>query len=130
MLILTLRTDKPQSEIGLYDDQKQLSYKAWEAHRQLAETLHSMVANLLQFEDRQWSDLEGIVVYRGPGSYTGLRIGISVANALAGSLEIPVVGVQREDWLKTGVEELLKGKSHKIVLPQYGGNIFTTPPKK
>lgn len=130
MIILMLRTDKPESEIGLYDSQKQLVYKTWQAHRQLAETLHQEIAKLLQSTERGWDDVKGVVVYEGPGSYTGLRIGISVANALAASLDIPIVGSHGESWQKTGVEALLHGKNDKQVLPEYGAEAFTTQPRK
>lgn len=45
--------------------------------------------------DCEWnpSDLEKIVVAKGPGSYTGVRIGVTIAKTLAWSLNIPIVGV-------------------------------------
>jgi hypothetical protein len=36
MLILTIRTDKPEAEIGLFSDKDKLDYVIWQAHRQLA----------------------------------------------------------------------------------------------
>lgn len=130
MLILTLRTDNPQSEIGIYDGQKQLAYETWKAHRQLAETLHQQIATKLQFVSKDWQDLEGIVVFQGPGSFTGLRIGIAVANALAYSLDVPIVATMHDDWIEAGTQCLLKGDSDKIALPEYGSLIHTTKPTK
>jgi hypothetical protein len=46
MIILTIRTDKPEAEIGLYDDEKQIIYETWQAHRQLAETIHLKIKEL------------------------------------------------------------------------------------
>lgn len=46
-----------------------------------------------------WEDLKGIEVRVGPGSFTGLRVGVSVANALGFSLNIPVNGKKIEDNL-------------------------------
>ncbi|MDD5147084.1 MAG: hypothetical protein PHV63_00840 [Candidatus Daviesbacteria bacterium] len=43
-----------------------------------------------------WKDLDGIEVETGPGSFTGLRVGVSVANALGFALEIPVNGKKIE----------------------------------
>src|SRR3989344_1792281 len=43
-----------------------------------------------------WKDLEGVEVEKGPGSFTGLRVGVSVANALGFSLGIPVNGKKIE----------------------------------
>lgn len=130
MLILTLRTDKPESEVGLYDSGEELSYTSWLAHRQLAETLHSTIKEALSQQQKEWSDIEGIVVYKGPGSFTGLRIGLSLANSLADSLQIPIVGVMGEDWAKTGLAALQKGSDDKLVLPEYGADVHITVPKK
>ena len=48
MLILTIRTDKPESEIGLFEDLNQLTYLEWHAHLELAETIHTKVSTLLK----------------------------------------------------------------------------------
>lgn len=130
MIILTLRTDKPEAEIGLFKDGTELVYKKWTAHRQLAETLHSQIAKILQSVGVDWGDIKGVVVFKGPGSFTGLRIGLSVANALAYSYGLPIVGTQGKDWLKDGLAKLQKGQNDQMVLPKYGSPVYTTPPKK
>lgn len=130
MLILTIRTDKPEAEVGLYDDEKELVYDKWQAHRELAETLHVQIAKNLQFVIKEWSDIEGVVVFAGPGSFTGLRIGIATANALAYGLEIPIIGASGDDWLQTGIQQVLGGKSDTQVLPEYGAEPHITKPKK
>ena len=130
MLILTLRTDNPQAELGLFDDDKQLAYQTWQAHRQLAETIHSKIEALLQESSKTWPDIDGIVVYRGPGSFTGLRIGLSVANAIASSLDVPIIGATGDSWVEEGIKVLRTGKTDEIVLPEYGAPVHITPPKK
>jgi tRNA threonylcarbamoyladenosine biosynthesis protein TsaB len=130
MLILTLRTDKPESELGLFEDNTQLIYESWQAHRQLAETIHSKLEALLQQQGKKWSDIQGIVAYHGPGSFTGLRIGLSVANALASSYRAPIVGTTGEDWIQTGISQLLSGKGSIVALPEYGAPVHITAPKK
>lgn len=130
MIILTLRTDKPEAEIGLYADREQLTYVTWEAHRQLAETLHSKIKELLEVHGKDWVNIQGIVCYQGPGSFTGLRIGLSTANALASSLPAAVVGVTGDDWVQTGLNMLLSGTDQTVVLPEYGAPVHITQQRK
>lgn len=129
MIILTLRTDKPEAEIGLYNDQTQLAYEVWQAHRQLAETIHAKIRDLLASQAKDWSDIQGIVVYRGPGSFTGLRIGVSIANALAYSLDIPIIATDN-DWIEKGIATLQTNPSKTAVVPEYGRPATVTTPKK
>ncbi|MCA9333205.1 tRNA (adenosine(37)-N6)-threonylcarbamoyltransferase complex dimerization subunit type 1 TsaB [Candidatus Saccharibacteria bacterium] len=130
MIILTIRTDKPESEVGLYDDSKQIAYFKWQAHRELAETIHKRIKEILDNNKLSMGDIEGIVVYKGPGSFTGLRIGISVANSLSYSLGPPIVGVSKENWIENGIKAIQSGKNDKSALPEYGAPVFTTKPKK
>lgn len=130
MLVLTIRTDKPESEIGLFLNGQELAYEKWPAHRQLAETLHIKIRDLLATQKKDWPDIQGLVIYQGPGSFTGLRIGISVANALAASLEIPIIGTTGEEWFKLGLKKLGAGKDDRQILPEYGADAHVTVPKK
>lgn len=130
MKILTLRTDQPQAEIGLYENQQQLSSISWQAHRELAETIHLKISQLLAEQNSDLHSLDGLVVYQGPGSFTGLRIGITVANTIAHALKIPIVGIQEEDWQATGVKALLSGDNQIFVLPEYGALPNVSTPKK
>lgn len=57
------------------------------------------------------SDLDAIVVYRGPGSYTSLRIGISCANSLAFALDIPIKGISKLDDFTPEIIQNIKFES-------------------
>lgn len=129
MLILTIRTDRPEAEIGLYDAENQLAYEVWPAHRQLAETIHVKINDLLKSQNKQFTDIQGIVVFQGPGSFTGLRIGLSVANALAYGIGCPIIAAQN-DWIESGTARLLNGESDKVALPEYGAPVHITQQKK
>lgn len=130
VLILTLRTDKPEAELGLYEDEKQLAYVKWQAHLELSKTIHKKIKEILNKLSTSLEDIEGIVAYKGPGSFTGLRIGLGVANALAYAQDIPIVATAGENWLKNGIKDLLAGKNDKIVLPKYGSAPYTSKPHK
>lgn len=130
MLILAVRTDKPEAEIGLFDGRTQLSFEIWYAHRELSVTLHQKIADIFAKHKKEFQDLEGIVAFKGPGSFTGLRIGLTVCNSLAYSLGIPMVGSQGEDWITDGIDRILAGKDDAIVLPEYGSPVHITTQKK
>lgn len=129
-MILTIRTDKPESEIGLFDGDKQLAYEKWQAHRQLAETIHTKIRELLENQNTDWKNISGVVVFAGPGSFTGLRIGFATANAIGYSLEISVAAAGGEDWIKAGISKLKNLKKFAPIEPDYGAPVFTTKPKK
>lgn len=129
MLILTIRTDKPEAEIGLYDQNEKLAYETWAAHRQLAETIHNKIEALLYGHHRTLNDIGGVVCFKGPGSFTGLRIGLTVGNTLAYGLGIPVVATENEDWINDGLELLQSGENENIVMPAYGSPVHITEPK-
>ena len=130
MIILTIRTEKPEAEVGLYDGEKQLAYETWHAHRALAETLHSKIESLLKSQQMEWPNLQGIVCFQGPGSFTGLRIGLTVANALSDSYSLPVVATQDPGWLEAGITRLLRGETDELAMPFYGADAHITLPKK
>lgn len=124
---LCLRTDKPISELFVYRDDVCVSTLQWEAHRTLAETLHQKIEAVLNEAGVGLNNLNRIIVFRGPGSFTGLRIGISVANALGYALNIPVVGAEGDDWLRTDA-----GNIDRFVpqMPVYGSDPHITQQKK
>jgi tRNA threonylcarbamoyladenosine biosynthesis protein TsaB len=61
-----------------------------------SQVLLSTITDLFKEAGIQFKDLTEIEVATGPGSYTGLRVGVSVANALGYSLNIPVNGKKLE----------------------------------
>ena len=130
MIILAIKTDQPQAFIALYNDNQELASHRWEAGKQLAESLHQTIKDLLQKVDSNWQDIDGVVGYSGPGSFTGLRIGLTAANTLAYAQNIPIVGEGGdEDWLLRGIERLENGQNDTQVVPEYGADPHITAPK-
>jgi tRNA threonylcarbamoyladenosine biosynthesis protein TsaB len=129
MIIISIRTDAPEAEVGLFEDAIQLGYKKWAAHRQLSSTIHLTIKDLLTKQTIALADIQGIIVFQGPGSFTGLRIGISVANALAYGLKVPIVSRSGDDWLKQGLIGLLAGQNQQLILPEYGAPVHITQQK-
>ncbi len=130
-MILTIRTDKPEAEISVLDfDGKEISAEVWQAHKELSVTILDKLSRLLEECGLSWPDVSGIVVYEGPGSFTGLRIGITVANSIAYAQKIPIVGSTTDDWIPLGIAKLENTQVGAYVIPEYGGEANITKPRK
>lgn len=129
-MIFLLDTSTSECEMSLYAPDQELITTSWSAHRELADRLLEEIDLFLAKHDMNIQSLNGLVVYKGPGSFTGLRIGITVMNTLADGLNIPIVGLTGEDWRQKGIAMLEKGNTHHIVLPEYGSLPNITKPKK
>ncbi|MFM7815252.1 MAG: tRNA (adenosine(37)-N6)-threonylcarbamoyltransferase complex dimerization subunit type 1 TsaB, partial [Flavobacteriales bacterium] len=64
-----------------------------------AESLHPLLDELMISSQLNWSDIRAIAVSIGPGSYTGLRIGVSAAKGLAFGLGIPFIAIRTSEAL-------------------------------
>lgn len=78
-----------------------------------AEALHPMIKEVLAAAGLKVRDLTGIAAGQGPGSYTGLRIGLSAAKGLALPWGIPCYGVSSLEMLAAAVREVLKEKQEE-----------------
>lgn len=102
----------------------------WQADRTLAKNLLRYLEEKLSERSASWHDITGIGVMKGPGSFTGLRIGMTVLNTLADALQIPIVGETGEDWGEKAIKRLQSGENEQIVLPEYGREANITKPRK
>ena len=102
MKILTIDTATETCGLALTEDAQLVVDYRLNQKNVHNEKLVSSIQKLLEDIGWQLSDLEGIVFSKGPGSFTGLRIGISVSKGLSFSLGIPIVGVNTLDALALG----------------------------
>lgn len=128
-MILLLDTSTPECKVTLIDGDVRHDY-VWQADRTLARHLLSHLEQRLQEAGGSIERLSGIGLMIGPGSFTGLRIGMAVCNTLADALEIPIVGTQGDAWQQAALDRLAAGDNDKIVLPFYGGDAHITKPRK
>lgn len=128
-MILLLNTAHPTCLLSFIDDDKRYEY-TWDAGRSLARELHAYIEKQMKEHGWSWGDIEGIGVYSGPGSFTGLRIGITVVNTAADALDIPIVGIGGDDWQEAALMRLKQGENDRIILPEYGSAANITKPRK
>ncbi len=128
-MILLLDTSTPLCRLTLVNDERRVEYE-WQADRQLAKGLLGWLNERLSDHGTTFQDLTGIGTLQGPGSFTGLRIGLTVLNTLADSLGIPIVGASGEMWREDALQKLAAGQNDRIVLPYYSSDANITTPRK
>ena len=103
-----------------------LKLKKIKAVYQQSEKLLKEIDKIIVGTGRDLSKINGIIVVIGPGSFTALRIGITTANAMAWSLNIPILGIENKGGLDDKVlidknfKRILNKDKFRQVLPKYG----------
>jgi len=128
-MIILLDTSTPVCKLSLIDGEQRIDDE-WESGRTLAKGLLGYLQANFQKLGKSWDDITGIVAYKGPGSFTGLRIGLTVLNTIADSQQLPIVGTTTDDWQKLGLERLTAGQNDELVMPEYGAEAHITTPRK
>ena len=128
-MIILLDSSTAVCKITLIDDDWRQDY-SWESDRTLAKWLLGYLDKILKEHGKTWTDISAIGVFEGPGSFTGLRIGLTVMNTIADSQNIPIVGASGENWQDEVLAKLQAGKNEKIVLPFYNRGANITKPRK
>jgi tRNA threonylcarbamoyladenosine biosynthesis protein TsaB len=128
-MILLIDTSTPMTHLSMIEGDWRYDTN-WEAGRGLAKGLLGFLEKELEFQEKAWQDVTALVIYKGPGSFTGLRIGITVFNTLAYANNWPIVGVTGDGWRQAGVKRIESGENDEIVLPEYGGEANITKPRK
>ena len=94
MIILNIETSTKNCSVSLAENGKTIICKELsEAGFSHAEKLHVFIENVLSESNLTYKDLSAIAVSKGPGSYTGLRIGVSAAKGLCYALDIKLIAV-------------------------------------
>lgn len=128
-MIVLLDTSTPVCKLTLIKDEERNDV-SWQADRELAKNLLSFLEAELSKRSASLRDITAIGVFQGPGSFTGLRIGLAVMNTLADALGIPIVGEVGDDWQDKALQRLNAGENQQIILPLYGSDAIITKPRK
>lgn len=92
--ILNIETSTKNCSVALSNDNICIAVKEIaEENYSHAEQLHLFIENILTENSLSFSDLDAIAISKGPGSYTGLRIGVSAAKGLCFALDIPLIAL-------------------------------------
>src|SRR5438105_10850803 len=92
-LLLALDTSTSTASLALFDGEQVLSESTWLAGREHSTRLLVEVEIALERIGSAVEEVTGLVVARGPGSFTGVRVALSVAKGIADARAIPAWGV-------------------------------------
>lgn len=93
-----------------------------------AEVLMGIIEDVLSKASTNYKDLGRIAVTIGPGSFTGVRVGMSVARGLGLSLEIPVVGISTLDACEAKAKEISDAEKIVTLLDAKRGELYCKLP--
>lgn len=113
-LFMVLETATGASSVAVYEGSQLLGLQEYHANRTHARLITVMVEQLLSNLELVPAALAAIVVTRGPGSYTGLRVGVSAAKGLAMALDIPLLSVGSLQALACSVQDIALAMGARI----------------
>lgn len=104
--LLCIETASTNCSVALSTDGKLLDLKEdYNLSYSHSERLHLFIDEIIRDNGLSLQDLDAIAISKGPGSYTGLRIGVSAAKGLCYSLDIPLISVPTLTALALKVKE-------------------------
>lgn len=110
-LILNIETATPVCSVCISKEEKILSVKEINQGLTHAENLHSFIESTLKESGISVKELNAVALSKGPGSYTGLRIGSSAAKGLAFALQLPLISIDTLQAMAFGMRNDLNKES-------------------
>lgn len=104
--ILALETATPVSSVAVFSGPDCIGCLEYPGQNRHARLLTPMIETLLSDLQLKPSDLSAVAISKGPGSYTGLRVGVSTAKGLCMSLQIPLISIGSLDGLADQVRAM------------------------
>ena len=103
MLLLAFETSAKAASVALFEGEKLLGEQYQNTGLTHSQTLMVMAESLLSQCGKQVQELTAVAVANGPGSFTGVRIGVAAAKGLAWGREIPCYGVSTLEAMALGL---------------------------
>lgn len=109
MTILAIDTSNYPLGVALIEDNQVLGEYITNLKKNHSVRIMPAIQTLMKDCERVPAQLTKIVVAKGPGSYTGVRIGVTIAKTMAWSLKIPLVGVSSIEVIAAGAGRYFDG---------------------
>ncbi|MEM9829683.1 MAG: tRNA (adenosine(37)-N6)-threonylcarbamoyltransferase complex dimerization subunit type 1 TsaB [Bacteroidota bacterium] len=104
MVILSIETATKTCSVALHQDETLLGLQEVHLDKSHSSLLHVMIDKLLKYCEIERNQLDTVAVSVGPGSYTGLRIGVSAVKGIGYALDIPVIAINTLEAMARGMQ--------------------------
>src|SRR5512140_1347449 len=109
-MIICLETSTAVCSVALCNSEGVVALKESSENKSHAAQLTVFIGDLLSQAGLRAADLEAVAVSKGPGSYTGLRIGVSAAKGIAYAASVPLIGIETTIPMFYGITGAIKDK--------------------
>jgi len=116
-LILLIETSTTSCSIALSEGAKVIAVKEANERNIHASHITIFINEVMKQAGKDYKDLNAIAVSKGPGSYTGLRIGVSTAKGLCYALDVPLISVNTLESMANGLSNVQKIPESAYLLP-------------
>ncbi len=103
--ILCIETATTVCSVALYDDERVLAYQEYHVEKSHSTLLPAIIDAVIANAGVTKPELAAVAVSEGPGSYTGLRIGVSIAKGLCYAMDVPLLAVNTLAAMASGVNK-------------------------
>ncbi|UCC80118.1 MAG: tRNA (adenosine(37)-N6)-threonylcarbamoyltransferase complex dimerization subunit type 1 TsaB [Candidatus Zixiibacteriota bacterium] len=103
MMVLGIETSDDFVGVGLADETGILTSRASAPELRNKNLLHEFTKDTLESAGKNFTDIEGVSVSMGPGSFTGLRVGLAAAKGICWSRNIPFAGIPSTEVIAESV---------------------------
>jgi len=103
-VFLCIDTATEEAGISLADESRGYGYLLLDRMK-ASEQILKNIDDLIQKSGQPLKDLQGVLAIKGPGSFTGLRVGVAVANQFAHQIDIPIMGLTTDQFFAFRTDE-------------------------
>ncbi|HEY5961596.1 MAG TPA: tRNA (adenosine(37)-N6)-threonylcarbamoyltransferase complex dimerization subunit type 1 TsaB [Polyangiaceae bacterium] len=115
MLVLALETSSQRGSVALVEDGRLMAHACHDEPNAHGERLLGLMERVLHVAGRSMRTIDRIAVGRGPGAFTGLRVGLALAQGIGAGLGIPAIGIGSLRAMAAAVPDQIDGDRWPIM---------------
>lgn len=117
MILLHLESSTHYCSVALSEDEQCIFFRVNDEGKNHAALMSLFIRDALDFLQQKKQVIDGVAVSSGPGSYTGLRIGVSTAKGLCYGLNIPLISISTLEIMTIAALKVVDNSSNALFVP-------------